>query len=1053
VSAPTPTHATTPAPSGLGGLFVERPIATALLSVGLLLAGAVAYRQLAVAALPRVDYPTIMVTASLPGASPETMAASVAAPLERRMGRIAGVTEITSTSTLGSTNVTLQFDLSRSVDAAARDVQAAIAAATADLPVDLPQRPMQRRVDPTDTPILIVALTSDAVSIPELYALADQTLGPRVSAVEGVGQVIIGGGAQPAVRVQVDPDALMARGIALEDVRAAIQSATQLRPAGSVSGHGLRYDIDPSSQLFGAEAFAGVIVRAEDGASLRLGDVATLTESVVNERAAAWADGHRAVLLVIRREPGANVIETVDRLHALLPSLRTMVPASVSLEPVIDRSMTIRAAVDEVQRSLVLAVVLVVLVVFAFLRSVRATVVPSVAVPLSLAGTFAVMYLADFSLNTLSLMALTVSTGFVVDDAIVVTENVTRHLERGAAPMQAATQGVRQIGFTIVSITVALLAVFLPILLMGGLVGRLFREMALTLGAAITISALVSLSVTPAMCAQLLRPASEAKPGRVARAFERAFVALEASYADGLDRVLRHRKKTLGVLALGVVLTVALAVLLPKGLFPMQDTGIMFGTTAAPDDVSFPALVERQQRVTSVLREDPAVEHVVAFVGAGPGGGSTNTATLFSTLRPMRVRRVPAGVVSARIGRHFAGDPEVQVFFSPAQDLRVGGRMSRSAYQYTLQGDDVGELRTWAGRLLAELRREPRLRQVSSDQTDAGLALRIEIDRDTASRLGITPRDVDLALSSAFGQRQIATTYTPERQVRVVLEVPPDRRDAPDDLDRVRVRAASGDLVPLRAFTRVSRTRMPLAVNHQGQRPSVTLTFDVAPGVALDEAVRILDGARARIGLPASIQAGFAGTAQSYQSSASTQPLLVLAAILVVYLVLGMLYESLIHPLTILSTLPPAAVGAMVALWAFGLELNVVSLIGIVLLVGIVAKNAIMMVDFAIERQREGEPASSAIREAAVLRFRPILMTTLAAIGGALPLALGSGVGSELRMPLGVTIASGLAASQLLTLFTTPVVFVMLDRFSRRKQTDVRAAVPSIAVPSEEVPT
>ena len=1016
----------------MSALFVHRPVATALLALGVLLSGAVAYFQLPVSALPRVEYPTIMVQAQLPGASPETMASAMAAPLERRFGRIAALTEMTSSSTLGSTNITMQFDLDRSVDAASRDVQGAIAAASADLPSGLPSRPTLRRIDPSDVPIMIVALTSDAVSIPRIYAFADTVLSPRVASLEGVGQVIVGGSAQPAIRIDVSPGALQARGIAMDEVRSAVAGSTQLRPAGRISGHGLSLEVAPSSQLFGADAYREIIVRSTGAAIVRVGDVADVSDGVVNERAAAWADGHRAVLLVIRREPGANVIETVARVRALLPELRSLVPPSITLEEVLDRSATIRAAVDEAVRSLGLSVVLVVLVVFVFLRNARATLVPSVAVPLSLAATFAAMYLLDFSLNVLSLMALTVSTGFVVDDAIVVTENVVRHLEKGSSPLRAALDGARQIGFTIVSITASLLAVFLPILFMGGMVGRLFREMALTLGAAITLSAVVSLTVTPAMCARLLRAETVAHRGRVSRLLERAFDALARAYGRGLARALHHPKTTLGTLALAVVLTGVLAYVTPKGLFPTQDTGVMFGSTAAPDDVSFPALVERQQRVSRVLRDDPAVQHVVAFVGSGPGGGASNTATLFAALRPMRERHVAASVVSARISRQFASDPEVQVFFSPAQDLRIGGRMARSAYQYTLQGENVGELRTWAARLMAELRNAPQLRQVSSDQTDAGLALRIAIDRDTASRLGVTPRDVDVALSSAFGQRQIATTYTEEVQTRVVLEVAQADRDAPDDLDRVHVRSSSGGLVPLRAFTHVTRERTPLAVNHQGQIPAVTLTFDMTPGASLDDAVRIVDAARGRIALPASIHAGFAGSAQTFQSSIARQPLLILAAILVVYLVLGILYESLIHPLTILSTLPPAAVGALVALYAFGLELDVVALIGIVLLVGIVAKNAIMMVDFAIEKQRdEGMSALAAIRQAATMRFRPILMTTLAAIGGALPLALGTGVGSELRMPLGVTIASGLAASQLLTLFTTPVVYVVLDRFAR----------------------
>lgn len=1022
----------------LSSPFVRRPIATVLLAFGVLVTGAVAYHQLPVAALPRVESPTILVQAQLPGASPETMAASMAAPLERRFGRIAGLTEMTSTSSLGSTSITLQFDLDRSVESAARDVQAAIAAAGGDLPSDLPSRPTQRRIDPSDTPILIVSLTSETLTIPELFAYADSVLAPRVASVEGVGQVIVGGSAQPAVRIEVEPGALEARGLGMDDVRAAVSSASGLLPAGHLSGQGRRLEVLPSSQLFGAPAYRDVALRSGEGALVRLGDVARVSDGVVNDRAAAWADGRRAVLLIIRREPGANVIEAVDRVRALLPELRTLVPPSVELAPVVDRSLTIRAAVDEVQHSLVLSVVLVVFVVFLFLRSVRATLVPSVAVPLSLAGTFVAMYLLDFSLNVLSLMALTVSTGFVVDDAIVVTENVVRVMERekNASPMHAALEGARQIGFTIVSITASLLAVFVPILFMGGVVGRLFREMALTLAAAITLSAVVSLTVTPTMCAQLLSSAqlhaASTSEGRLSRWLERGFTALARAYAVGLDRALRFRRSTLLVLLVLTGLTGWLAWEIPKGLFPTQDTGIMFGFTAAPDDVSFPSLVTRQLGVISTIREDPAIDHVVAFIGSGPGGSAGNGSSLFASLTPMSERGVAANVVAGRIARRFADDPEVQVFFSPAQDLRVGGRSSRSAYQYTLQGENIEELRTWAARLVSALREEPSLRQVSSDQADSGLALRIEIDRDMASRLGVNPRDVDIALASAFGQRQIATTYRDETQIRVVLEVSREARDTPDDLDRVRVRAAGGALVPLRALARISRERTPLAVNHQRQIPSVTITFDMAPGAALADAVRVVEAARERLRMPATLEAGFAGTAQTFQDSTERQPLLILAAILAVYLVLGMLYESLVHPLTILSTLPPAAVGALVVLWATGLPLDVVAMIGIVLLVGIVAKNAIMMVDFAIEVQREhGLSAEEAIREAATQRFRPILMTTLAAIGGALPLALGTDVGSELRVPLGITIASGLAASQLLTLFTTPVVYVTLDRLAK----------------------
>ena len=1016
----------------LSAPFVRRPVATALLSLGVLLAGALAYLELPVAALPRIEVPSVLVQAQLPGAGPETMAASMAAPLERRLGRIAGLTDMTSSSTLGSTSITLQFDLDRGVEEVGRDVAAAMAAASSELPADLPTRPTHRRIDPSDTPITILALTSDTIPVPQLFALADAVLSPRVAALEGVGQVIVGGSAQPAVRIDVHPGALASRGLGMEQVRAAVAGATQLRPAGRLSGHGLRLEVAPSSQLFGAEAYRDLVLRSADGAVVRLRDVADVADGVANERAAAWADGERAVLLIVRREPGANVIEAVDRIRRLLTGLRALVPPAVRLEMVVDRSAMIRAAVDEVQRALLLAVLLVVLVVFAFLRSLRATLVPSVAVPLTMAGTFGAMVSLGFSLNVLSLMALTVSTGFVVDDAIVVTEHIARHLEQGRSPREAALLGARQIGFTILSITVSLLAVFLPIFFMGGVVGRMFREMVVTLGVAIAFSALVSLTVTPSMCAALLRTPGAVVPGRVAAGLERAFDALAGAYGRGLERALRHRRWTVATLGVAMVLTAWLATGLPKGLFPTQDTGILFGSTAAPDDVSFPALVERQDRVTAEIRRDPAVEHVVAFVGSGPGGASGNTATMFASLRPMRERRVPAGAVAARIGRRFRSDPEVQVFLTPAQDLRIGGRTARSAYQYTLQAEEVGPLRTWAARLVAELRRAPELRQVTSDQSEGGLALRVAIDRPAAARLGISARDVDVALAGAFAQRQVATTFTEAGQGRVVLEVGPEHRDSPDDLGRVRVLSSGGALVPLGAFTQVTRERMPLAVNHQGQLPAVTISFDMAPGAALDDAVRVVEAARARVGLPSWVHAGFAGTAQTFQASTARQPWLILAAILVMYLVLGILYESLIHPLTILSTLPPAAVGALLALSAFGLELDVVASIGLVLLVGLVAKNAIMMVDFAIEKQRvDGMGAEQAIALAARERFRPILMTTLAAIGGALPLAFGRGVGSELRVPLGVTIASGLAASQLLTLFTTPAVFVTFDRLGR----------------------
>jgi multidrug efflux pump len=1015
-------------------LFIRRPVATLLLSLALLLIGTLAYNRLPVAALPRTDVTTIQVSASLPGASPETMASSVATPLERHLGRIAGLTEMTSTSSRGASGVTLQFSPEVNADVASRNVQAAINAAYADLPSDLPSRPYYRRMDPSDTPILILALTSDVMPIPEMFALADESLAPRIARMEGVGQVFVGGGAQPAIRVEADPHALASRGLVLGDVRAAIASSTRARPSGILSTDETRTELAPTTQLDDARAVAQLTLSPPGTPIIRLSEVATVREGVANDHAAAWVDGERAVLLIIRRSPGANVIETSERVRAALPQLEAALPPSVRLATVIERSATIRAAVLEVQRALLLSVVLVVLVVFLFLRSARTTLIPTIAIPLSLAGSFAVMALAGFSVNILSLMALTIATGFVVDDAIVVTENITRHLDKGASPLEAAERGAKEITFTIISITVSLLAVFIPIVMMGGLVGRLFREMALTLALAIVISAIVSLIVTPVACAYLLKHADKAKEPAWARLLERGYERLLASYARGLDRVLRNRKKTLTLPLFAIGLSIALLMHIPAGLFPSQDIGQLFGSAVAPDDISFDALVTRQAHVSEVIRQDPAVEHVVAFAGTGPGGGAANSVAMFVGLRPSESGRSDARTVAMRISRALSSNAAMQAFITPSQDLRVGARSSRAQYQYTLQGVDVGELRSASSRLLAALRQRPQLRNVTSDQTEAGLSMHVSIDRDTASRLHISPRAIDDALANGFGQRAVATTYHPGGSRRIVLEVPRALRDAPDDLDQVRVRSDEGAIVMLPAIAHAARMRLPLSVNHQGQFPSVTLTFDVAPGTSLGSAVSWVHQAEAEIGMPSSVRGGFAGTAQVFQASLASQPLLIFAAILAVYFVLGMLYESLIHPLTILSTLPPAGVGALLALFYAGIELTVVAAIGIVLLVGIVTKNAIMMIDFALQLQRsEGVSAEHAIREAALLRFRPILMTTLAAIGGALPLAFGSGVGSELRSPLGIAIVGGLVASQALTLFTTPVVYVALDRFTKKK--------------------
>jgi len=1028
---------TEPADSGITRGLISRPVATALLGIALMLIGTLAYRRLPVAALPSTDSPTIQVSASLPGASPETMASSVATPLERRLGRIAGLNEMTSSSSRGSTGITLQFAPEIDVNVASRNVQAAINAAYADLPSDLPSRPYYRRFDPSATPILILSLTSDVMPTSEMFALADESLAPRLARIEGVGQVFVGGGAQPAIRVEADPNALEARGLVLGDIRDAIAGATRQRPSGILSTATQRSVLAPTTQLEDVHSVAGVVLSPPGDSITRVSDVATVRDGVVNDHAAAWVDGERAVLLILRRSPGANVIETSDRVVAALPLLAASLPPSVRLTTVSERSATIRAAVLEVEHALLLSIVLVVLVVFLFLRSLRTTLIPTIAVPLSLAGTFAFMAAADFSVNILSLMALTIATGFVVDDAIVVTENITRHLDLGLSPLQAAQRGAKEISFTIISITASLAAVFVPIVFMGGLVGRLFHEMALTLLAAIVISAVVSLVVTPVACAHLLVHRKAAIEPAWARFLERQYKRLLAGYAGGLDLVLRHRKKTLTLPVFAVGLSVALVMVIPTGLFPSQDIGQLFGSAVAPDDISFDALVARHEHVSEVVRSDPAVEHVIAFAGTGPGGGASNSVTMFVGLRPSDSGRADARTVAMRISRALSDNAPMQVFLTPSQDLRVGARSSRAQYQYTLQGVDIGELRLAASRLLAALRRVPQLRNVTSDQTDAGLSMHVAIDRDTASRLGVSPRAIDEALANGFGQRSIATIFHPGGQRRIVLEVARASRDAPDDLERVRVRSASGRAVLLPAIAEISRARLPLSVSHQGQFPSITLTFDVAPGASLSRAVDWVHQAEAEIGMPSSVRGGFAGTAQVFQSALATQPMLILAAILAVYLVLGMLYESLVHPITILSTLPPAGVGALLALFFWGIELTVVASIGIVLLVGIVTKNAIIMIDFAIERQRsEGVSAEVAIREAALLRFRPILMTTLAAIGGALPLAFGTGVGSELRTPLGIAIVGGLIASQALTLFTTPVVYVALDRFTKKRAPD-----------------
>jgi hydrophobe/amphiphile efflux-1 (HAE1) family protein len=1014
--------------------FVRRPIGTVLLAFGLLLGGAAAYAHLPVAPLPRIDFPTINVNASLPGASPETMASSVATPLERRLGRIAGLSEMTSQSSVGTTSITLQFDLDRDVDGAARDVQAAINASSTDLPPNLPIRPNYRKVNPADSPILILSLTSPALPLSQVYEAANTVLAQKIARVSGVGQVFVAGAQQPAVRVQVDPRAAAGVDLTLEDIRLALLHSTAHQPKGILDGFARSAAISGNDQLVAAKDYKGILLKSDDqGHAVRLVDVANVIDDVENNRAAAWADGTRAVLVMVRRQPGANIIDVVHRIIALLPELSSSIHPSMKLEVAMDRSQTIQASVRDVEHTLLLSVGLVTLVVWLFLGSWRATLIPTVAVPLSLVATFAAMWLLGFSLNNLSLMALTIATGFVVDDAIVVTENIMRHKEQGGTAIAAAISGAKQIGFTIISITVSLLAAFIPLFMMGGVVGRLFREFAITLATAISVSALVSLTLTPMLCAQLLGQTKHEEK-REPRGFQAWFIRFEKAYARRLAWVLDHHVLMLLLTVAMVGLAVLLFSKMPKGLFPQQDTGVMMGATEAPQDVSFQSMRERQERANVAVQEDPDVEHALSFIGAGPGGSASNSGSFFVQLRKAPPRTSTGDEVIARMRKRFMRVDGVKLFLQGAQDLRVGGRSSRTQFQYTLKDPDLAELQTWAPKLIDAFKQLPELKDVTSDQLTAGLQLAFEIDRDTAGSHGISPQMIDGILYDAFGQRQVATLYTEINQYHVVMEVKPEFRQSPDALNGLYVRALTGELVPLSALGHAKSGVLPLAVNHQGQFPATTISFNLAPGAALGDAVTAIAGVQEQLRWPASLSAGFAGSAQLFQSSMSQQPILIGIALLAVYLVLGVLYESYIHPLTILSTLPSAGVGALVALWLAKVDLDIIGLVGIVLLIGIVKKNAIMMIDFAIEIERnEGLSARESILQAAVLRMRPILMTTCAALLGALPLALGSGLGSELRRPLGVAIVGGLLASQALTMFTTPCVYLALDRFTRPK--------------------
>jgi multidrug efflux pump len=1006
--------------------FIERPIATTLLTIALLLAGGLAYTQLPVSPLPKVDYPVISVGAGLPGASPETMASSVATPLERQFGRIAGVNQMTSVSQLGSTSITLQFDLNRNIDAAARDVQAAINAARGQLPSNLPNNPGYRKVNPADAPILIIALTSDTMPIPRIYDVGDSILAQKLSQVDGVGQVFVGGSAAPAVRIEANPLQLNALGVGLDQVRNAVAASNANRPKGILQDDTHSWMVTANDQLRRADQYRPIIVAYSKGAPVRLSDVADVQDSLQDIRNAGNANGKPAVMMIVFRQPGANIIATVDRVRAVLPQLRASVPPAVNVDIMLDRTTTIRASVSDVQRTLMLSVCLVVMVVFLFLRNVRATLIPGLAVPLAIIGTFGVMYLLDYSIDNLSLMALTISTGFVVDDAIVVIENIMRHIEHGMGPYEAALQGAREIGFTVMSISISLVAVFIPILLMGGLVGRLFREFAVVISTAIVVSMVVSLTTTPMLCARVLKPQPEQR-GVVYRWSERFFDFINRHYKSALHWVLDHKGVGLAATILILALNVVLYIVVPKGFFPQQDTGRLFGSIQAQQDISFDALKQKVEQYAAIVRADPAVDGVVAF--AGGGMNASNTGRMFVVLKPLEQRKISSDTVINRLRPKLAHVPGATLFLQTAQELNVGGRMSAAQFQYTLQGEDLETLNDWAPRLLQKMRAMKELRDVNTDQQIRGLQQDVIIDRATAARLGVTPLQIDNALYDAFGQRQISTIYQQLNQYHVVMEADLQYRNSADSLKNIYVRSNNGQQVPLASFVHIGATNAPLAVNHQGQFPSITISFNLAPGLSLGQATQAIEAAQRTIGFPGTIHGSFQGAAAAFQESLANEPYLILAALIAVYIVLGVLYESYIHPITILSTLPSAGLGALLALLITGIDLNVIALIGIFLLIGIVKKNAIMMIDFALEAERkEGKSSEESILEAALLRFRPITMTTMAALLGAVPLAIGGGTGSELRRPLGVAIVGGLIVSQMITLFTTPVIYLYMDR-------------------------